>query len=79
MIKRLAAVLLLVALVFSPSATAKPVFDCTKPEIRRAYPAQCPELGDPLIGGGHGGSGSCTGLCGVVRGVLDTIGLGGIL
>jgi hypothetical protein len=70
-------------MVFSPSAAAKPVFDCTKAEVRRAHPAQCPELGVPfLLGGGQTGGGApeCQGLCGVLRDVLGHIpGLGGIL
>ena len=78
--QRAVAVALIMALGFSPSAAAKPVFDCTNPEVRRAYPAQCPELGVPfLLGGGNppggGGGGQCGGICGILRGIP---GLGGL-
>lgn len=79
--RRAVAVALAVAVLFAPAASATPVFDCTNPEIRRQYPAQCPQLGDPLLtGGGHGGGGQCGGICGIVRGVLGHVpGLGGLL
>ena len=68
-----------VAVAGAPPAVAKPVFDCTDPAVRRAYAAQCPELGVPFLLGG-GGPGGCGGLCGIVRDVIDKIpGLGGIL
>jgi hypothetical protein len=74
---RLAAALLVLALLFAPAASATPVFDCTDPVVRRDYPAQCPALPDPLLtGGGQGGvpgSGSCGGLCGIVRGIFDSL------
>lgn len=82
MARRAVLVVLTLALLLAPAAAAKPVFDCTNPEVRRQYPAQCPEVGDPLLtgGGGHGGGGGqCGGLCGVVRDVLGHIpGLGGL-
>lgn len=77
MAKRFAVALLTAALLFAPAAAATPVFDCSQPEIRREYPYQCPELGDPLLtgGGGHGG-----GVGGTGGGILGTIGrvLGGL-
>jgi hypothetical protein len=78
MLRRVLVVVLTLALLFAPVASATPVFDCTKSEIRQQYPAQCPELPDPLLtgGGGHGGGGpsGCGGLCGIVRGVLGAVG-----
>ena len=76
--RRLAVIVWAAALVFAPAAAATPVFDCTNPEIRRMYPAQCPEVRDPLLTGGarHGGGGSCSGLCGILRHIP---GLGGLL
>jgi hypothetical protein len=78
MVRCLAVAVVAAALLFAPAASATPVFDCTQPEIRRQYPAQCPELPDPLLtgGGGHGGGGpsGCGGLCGIVRGVLGAVG-----
>ncbi len=73
------ALLTTVILLFSPPLT--PVFDCSKTEVRRDYPKHCPALPDPLLtGGGRGGGAeSCRGLCGVVDGVLDKVGLGGLL
>ena len=80
---RAVALFLVITLVFAPSASAKPVFDCTKADVRRAYPAQCPELGVPfLLGGGGSGDGDvqCGGLCGIVRDIVGRIpGIGGIL
>jgi hypothetical protein len=83
---RIAAVIgIVAAMAFAPTASGKPVFDCKDPDVRRQYPAQCPAIGPPGILGGSpggtatGGSQDCSGLCGVVKGVLDTIGLGGIL
>lgn len=76
MLKRALVVAFTLALLFTPAAAATPVFDCTQPEIRREYPYQCPELGDPLLtGGGHGGGAGGTG-----GGILGTIGrvLGGL-
>jgi hypothetical protein len=55
-----------------------PVFDCTDPEVRREYPAQCPELPFLLGGGGstgHGGGGGR----GILGGLLHGIpGIGGL-
>lgn len=75
MTRVLAAAVVCAALVFAPAASAQPVFDCTKTEIRREYPAMCPELGDPLLGGSNtgGGGGECGGLCGIVRHVLGLL------
>lgn len=71
MARRATAAVLTLALLFAPTAAATPVFDCTKPEVRRAYPAQCPQLSDPLLTGGHGGGGGqCGGLCGILHRVL---------
>jgi hypothetical protein len=54
-----------------------PVFDCTNPEIRREYPAQCPEL-PFLLGGGQPQTGGGGGR-GVLGGILHSIpGLGGL-
>ena len=79
--RRLFTLVVVCALVWAPTASAKPVFDCTDPVVRREYPAQCPEIGVPfLLGGGqepHSGGGHCGGLCGLIRGVLG--GLGGLL
>lgn len=54
MLRRVLVVVLTLALLFAPVASATPVFDCTKSEIRQQYPAQCPELPDPLLTGGGG-------------------------
>lgn len=82
MLKRIAAAMLAGLLLFAPSASATPVFDCTDPAVRHTYPAQCPVIGPGvgIGGGGAGGGGSCTGLCGIVRDVVRSIpGLGGLL
>lgn len=80
MVKRAAVALLTLALLFAPAAAATPVFDCTQPEIRREYPYQCPELGDPLLtGGGHGrGAGGGGGILGTIGRVLSGL-TGGLL
>ena len=75
--KRLAAVLMVVMLISAPTAHAKPVFDCTDPDVRRHYPAQCPELGVPFLFGGDEGTSTGGGHCGVLCGILH--GLGGLL
>lgn len=72
---KVAAILMVAAMLFAP-LPATPVFDCTKIEVRREYPKQCPQPSDPLLGGGHhggGGGGQCGGLCGLVRDVVDAI------
>jgi hypothetical protein len=60
-----------------------PVFDCENPEVRRRYPAQCPEPPIFISGGpggvGGGGGGTC-GVCDLVRDVVKRIpGVGGLL
>lgn len=77
MARRVTVVLLVWVFLFASSASATPVFDCTSPQVRRDYPAQCPELGVPFLLGGGNPPGKppagCGGLCGIVRGVLDSL------
>lgn len=51
---------------------------CRNPAFASQHKDLC---GDPLLNkGGPSGAGECGGLCGIVRGVIDSIpGLGGIL
>lgn len=80
-----AAILAVVAaVVFASPAVARPVFDCSDDTVATRYPAQCPAPADPFLTPAHGGAGGhndgCTsGLCGLVRSVINSIpGLGGI-
>lgn len=86
MIKRwFALTSLMFVLMVMPVASAKPVFDCTDSKVAYEHPAQCPGLGVPTllgphVGGGGPHGGSCNGLCGLVRDVVNSIpGLGGFL
>jgi hypothetical protein len=74
---RAAAIVVTVALVFSlspPDPSWDPTL-CRNP----AFASKHKDLCNPLLHPGVGGSGECGGLCGIIRDVLGSIGLGGVL
>jgi len=74
-----AALAAVTAITFAPLSPTDPSWDpslCRNP----AFAAQHKDLcGNPLNTPGVPGGGECSGLCGILRGVLGSIGLGGVL
>lgn len=76
---KLAALAAVITIAFAPLSPTDPSWDpslCRNPAFASKHKDLC---GDPLHVPSIPGSGECGGICGVIRGVLGSIGLGGVL